>query len=359
MPDVAVGSGRIDLERFSLELITALGGVVDRSGYARLDAMLPSEIAERAGLPEFVTLAFDREAARETPGAELVTFGSSALDKLVSLGVEVGRVVRRFALVSSVRVPANLMERIENTITFVRSRRPELRMTSIQAYESALFCFIVFYISDEKFSETVSIAVDSVTLGDDTPLLPELDAAFFSEDPGVLSGVQVAKGHSYREMLDTAAMLLGGYVKPGLTASQARVGRFCRDELVKMLRYYDRTLADLEGRLKAHADDPDRKARIEAKIESAKAERERRILDIIDKYRITVKARLDSVTLSVFPKVKALLDIQHKDRTYSVEVFYNLATNSVEPLVCPRCKGRFTVAYPAEDGKFVCRPEEA
>lgn len=71
------------------------------------------------------------------------------------------------------------------------------------------------------------------------------------------------------------------------------------------------------------------------------------------------QARLDSVTPQVMPRVKALLEVEHKDTIYTQPVYYNLATNGVEPLTCPRCGRRFFSAYPARDGLFVCRPEEA
>jgi len=48
------------------------------------------------------------------------------------------------------------------------------------------------------------------------------------------------------------------------------------------------------------------------------------------------QARLDSVTLQVMPRVKALLEVEHKDTIYTQPVCYNLATDMVEALARPR-----------------------
>ncbi|NPV52985.1 MAG: hypothetical protein HPY71_05625 [Firmicutes bacterium] len=357
----AVAGHRADLQRFVSDVIAAAGGVTETPSYALIHMALPEDLAGKFSLPEFAVLAFDYDVAKETPGAEFVTFGSPALDRFISLGSEIGRVTRKFAMGSAIRVPPNLMDRIESKVGFNRCRRPALKTTSIQAYERAVFQFVVSYISDEKFSDSLTVAIDSATLADDTGLLPETRGVFFGGDPQELSGVPVAERRPYGEVLNAALARLPERVRPGLAMYQADVSGFCQKELVKVLGFYEKTLADLaaRGEAAAAAGDTEKKARIDAKIEASRLERQRRVSDVVNKYRMRVEARLDSVVLQVMPKVRALLDVRHKDRTYTQEVFYNLATSSVEPLTCPRCGRRFFSAYPAGDGSFVCRAEEA
>ncbi|HHV62435.1 MAG TPA: hypothetical protein GXX51_07350 [Firmicutes bacterium] len=352
---------RLELQRFVIDVAAAAGGVTEVPSYALVHIALPADIAGRFSIPEFATLAFDYDVAKENPGAEFVTFGSPMLDRFIALGSEIGRVTREFAMVSGIRVPPNLMDRIESKIGFNRCRRPALRATAIQACERAVFRFIVSYISDEKFSDSVTIAIDTATLADDTELLPESRTVFFSGDPQVVSGVPAAERRAYGDILNAALAHLQERARPRLAMYQAEVSGFCQKELVKVLKFYEKTLADLAARGEAAdaAGDLEKKARIDAKIQACHLERQRRISDVVNKYRIAAEARLDSVTLQVMPKVKALLEVRHKDNTYTQEVFYNLATNSVEPLTCPRCGRRFFSAYPAADGLFVCRPEEA
>lgn len=124
-------------------------------------------------------------------------------------------------------------------------------------------------------------------------------------------------------------------------------------------RFYDDSmLLSLTARAEG-TEDAEKQERLRAKADAARAERERRIADVLGKYQVAAAARLDSVVLNVMPKVRAVVEVQHKERVYTQDVFYNLATNAVEPLACPRCGKRFTVAYPAEDGVFVCSPDEA
>ncbi|HHY46849.1 MAG TPA: hypothetical protein GX506_06055 [Firmicutes bacterium] len=350
---------RIDLRRFVTDLVITAGGIVEEPGDALVHVALPADTAGRFALPEFAALAFDYDVARETPGAEFVTFGSPILDRFVSLGSEIGRVTRRFAVASAIRVPPNLMDRIETRIGFNRSRRPVFKTATIEAYERAVFQFIVFYVSDERFSDSITIAIDTTTLADDTELLPESRTVFFGSDAEALSGIPAAGKCPYDQVLETALKHLQAKVRPRLVTYQAEVSSFCQKELVKVLGFYEKTLADLAAREKAAAEDPEKRARIAAKIQAARMERQRRISDVVNKYRMTAEAKFDSVTLQVMPKVKAILEVRHKDSTYTQAVFYNLATNSVEPFTCPRCGRRFFSAYPAEDGVFVWRPEEA
>lgn len=357
----------IDLRRFVMDLVAASGGIVEAPEDGVLHVALPGETAKELGLPEFAVLVFDYDAAKETPEAEFVTFGSPVLDRLTSLGIDLGRVTRQYAVVPSVRVPPNLMDRIEARIGFNRSRRPVLRTTSIEAYERAVFRFVVSYISDERFVEALMVAVDTTTLADDTDLLDEARAVYFSPQPPDGAGDGVGEGlppaavrrPSYGEVVRKAVAYLQARVRPRLAVYQAEVRGYCEKELTTVLGFYEKTMADLVARRDAATDDPDKKARIDAKIEACRLDRERRIADVVGKYKMTAQARLDSVTLQVMPRVKALLEVEHKDTIYTQAVYYNLATNMVEALACPRCGRRFFSAYPAGGGVFVCRPEEA
>ncbi|MEW6228565.1 MAG: hypothetical protein AB1700_10870 [Bacillota bacterium] len=357
--DAEIRGRHVNLQEFVADLINIAGGVVEAPDNGLLHAALPADVANRFSLPEFAVLAFDYDVARETPEAEFVTFGSPVLDRFVSLGTEIGRLTREFAMVSAARVPPNLMDRIESKIGFNRSRRPVLKTAIVQAYERAVFRFIVSYICDERFSDSVTIAVDTATLADDTDILAESEAVFFGSDSEALSGIPAAEKRPYEDVLDAALARLQERARSRLAVYQAEVSGFCQKELVKVLGFYERTLADLIAREKAAAEDSEKRARIRAKIEACQQERQRRISDVVNKFKMTAEARLDSVTLQVMPKVRALLEVEHKDSTYTQAVFYNLATNSVEPLTCPKCGRRFFSAYPARDGLFVCRPEEA
>ena len=358
----------IDLRRFVTDLVAAAGGIVETPEDDILHVALPGEMARKVSLPEFTVLAFGYDAAKETPEAEFVTFGSPVLDRLTSLGIQLGRVTRQYAVVPSVRVPPNLMDRIEAKIGFNRSRRPALRTANIEVYERAVFRFVVSYISDERFVEALMVAVDTSTLADDTDLLDEARGVYFSPQPPQGAGNRIADGssppavvrrHSYDEVVRKAVACLQARARPRLAVYQAEVRGYCEKELTTVLGFYEKTMADLIARRDAATGDPDKKARIDAKIEACRLDRERRIADVVGKYKMTAHARLDSVTLQVMPRVKALLEVEHKDSIYAQPVYYNLATNAVEPLACPRCGRRFFSAYPARDGLFVCRPEEA
>lgn len=348
----------MDLRAFVTDLVETAGGAIDVRDDVVMDLVLPSDLAEQASLPEFVTITLDYDMVREVPGSEFVTFGSPTLDKLIRVGLQVGRVVKVYAVASAIRVPPNLMDRIESQVSFVRARRPSLRSTAIDLYEQVVFRFVVSYVSDEKFTDVATLGVDRHTLGDDTDLLPTMESAYFTDDMQMSPKLPHASCHPYREVVRAAIERLPARIQPQFARYQEQVSAFCRQELAKLLRYYHGTLEDLAAR-ERNAQDPDRKARIGARIQASRAECERRITDVVDKYKMVAEARLDSIMVRVMPKVKARLEVQHMDRFHFQDVYYNLATNSVEPMVCPRCHKRFFVGYPSSDGTFVCSPDEA
>ncbi len=346
-----------DLKAYLMDLTDAAGGVADMADDDILDLALPPKVAARADLAEFSTLALSRDAADETQGAEYVTYGSAILDKLVGIGLDTGRALRLRAVLppASMRVPPNLMQWIDNSIGFDKCRRPSLESTAIELHQQVVFTFVVSYISDEKFTDGTIVAVDRHTLGDDTDLLDSQINVYFA-DAG--AGRRIDAGdaqtstylqpllHPYSEVAAAAAGILEKSALPDYLEYQRQAAVYCRQELSKLLRYYYETVEQLRSREESTTD-ADRRKRLAGKAQATLAEKERRCLDLIERYRVHASARLDSAAVRIMPKVRARLEVQHMRETLRQDVFYNLASNSVEPIACPICHQRSAVMHPA------------
>jgi len=368
-----------NLRKYVRDVVLASGGLIDDVDSDAMNIMLPEDLAKKARLSEFMTVCFDYETQREYPESLFVTFGSPVLESLVDMGMAMGRCVRQYVSVPATRVPSNITGRINSKVTFDRSKSPLLRTAGVEAHEVLVFRYIVFYISDDKFSENMEIAVDTVTMADDTPFLLDVKSLSLPEDLYGLSEMATqgsgfaSSGSSardgvvarsdkdaYDQALEVALRNLKERISVRLRDYQKLMDLYCHEELTKVLAFYEENVRDLEKRLDRAGEDEEKKRKLRAKIQAALVEKGRRVQDLLEKYRVQVEVRLDSVVSVLVPKVKAVLDIQHKNEKYSQVVYYNLAANEVELPVCPACGRTFSVGYPSTRLRgFVCSPKEA
>src|SRR5437879_527708 len=83
------GSSPTPLENFLREYAEVIGGMWDEVEPQVYDLMLPG--GEPAGEPEMVRLVFDPEAIPEHPGAQLASYGTPLVDRLLADAVNRGR----------------------------------------------------------------------------------------------------------------------------------------------------------------------------------------------------------------------------------------------------------------------------
>lgn len=78
------------LEDFLTACLERAGALVEKAGFALRETLLPDDLASHFG-GSHMMLAFDHEAAAETPGSVYVTYGSQLLDTSVRLALDYGR----------------------------------------------------------------------------------------------------------------------------------------------------------------------------------------------------------------------------------------------------------------------------
>src|SRR3954470_20465169 len=90
------GSAPSPLEEFLRDYAEVTGGMWDEVEPQVYDLMLPGR--DSAGEPEMVRLVFDPEAIPEHPGAQLASYGTPLIDRLLADAVERGRFARLYLL---------------------------------------------------------------------------------------------------------------------------------------------------------------------------------------------------------------------------------------------------------------------
>ncbi|MCL4514497.1 MAG: hypothetical protein M1379_02690 [Firmicutes bacterium] len=347
----------LDLQRFMLDLLASQGALVDVPEYALVEALLPAETAAALDTPAEITMAFDYDAARETPGAHFVTFGHPLLDRAVELGKTLGKVTQKLAVVDRLSVPPGLLERVEKKLDFVRCKRPALKSSALVRVEYLLFLFMVRFISDEKQEAAYPVLVDLAAARDVTYQLPWLSGIFFAEASGpgeALLKLAPAASCGYARAYEIAKNALPTMIEKDLSEFQRRMHGYLKEEEKRLEAYYAGIAAEIEKRLARLDEDDPRRQKLAQKLAATRADHQKRRQDIVEKFKSRVECWLDSATVYILPKVKLIVEVQHKSLAAPLELYYNVAANQLELPACPSCGQLFSVVHIARNGTALC-----
>ncbi|KKM10892.1 hypothetical protein SY88_11410 [Clostridiales bacterium PH28_bin88] len=343
-----------DLQRYLLDLLDLNGAVAETPGFALVEALLPAETAAALEVPAHVLLAFDYEVATENPGAEFVTFGSPLLDRAINLGKTLGKATKKYAAPEHLAIPPGMLERVEKKMDFLNCRRPSLLSTSLLQCEYVRFNFAVRFLSDEKQEAGYPVLIDTLAGNDVSYQIPWLKGIFFAETGEALAKAPPGSHCGYARAYELAKEGLPMVIDKDLTAFWRRMTGYLGVEEKRLQTYYTGTREEIIKRTaKLAAGDP-RREKLEQKLAATEADYRMRLEDLRNKFHVSVEAHLESVAVYVLPKVKILLNLQHRTHTASLELYYNLAANQLELPYCPQCREPFSVVHMTRDGAIRC-----
>ena len=119
--------------------------------------MLPAP--DRDGEPEIVRIAFDPEAIPEHPGAQLASYGTPLVDRLLADAVEHGRRVVLY-MVGLNPVPSGLDDRLRRAVSLPQGFGLEVASVRPLFFPQAAFWFEATFVSDQKEQEILPVAID-------------------------------------------------------------------------------------------------------------------------------------------------------------------------------------------------------
>lgn len=343
-----------DLQRYFLDLLNCSGAVAETPGFSLVEALLSTETAMALELPDHALLTFDYEVAAETPGAEFVTFGSPLLDRAIHFGKTLGRITKKYAALEHLTVPPAMLERVEKKMDFVHCRRPSLVSASLLRCEYVMFNFAVRFLSDEKQEAGYPVLIDASSGNDATHQLSWLSGVFFAETGEVLIKAYPASHCGYAKAYELAKEGLPRVIDKDLTDFRKRMAGYLGSEEKRLQTYYTGTDEEIRKRINKLTPDDPKRQKLEHKLAAAKLNYHMRLEDLRNKFQVTVEARLEDVAVYVLPKVKILLNLQHRSQTASMELYYNLAANQLELPHCPQCRRPFSVVHVTRDGAIRC-----
>jgi hypothetical protein len=336
------------LRQLVLGYCRQVGALVEPPAYGVYEVLLPEEVAARWRVDPFQRFAFS--AGEQDGRGEVIRlhYGHALVEEIIN---EVRQqAANAHFYVNMVRLEKpGLFGLIEKSFHFPNARLFALPEAQEKPglYETVRFNFKVSLVSDEKrelvkpawMSLQGGYAVDGAeiehqavlesqneyqSLSRATPTWRALSPGEPALSPGVLN-----------DLLKRASQAAIDELAPNLKSMESRMRRFLELDRARLQGYYD----DLEKDLKARSQraSGERRTALEEKLSAVAAEREIKLADAEQKYRIQVE--LELVNLAVISQPKIALEVKIKKRAATTQrrVVWDPLLHRLEPLTCDVC----------------------
>ncbi len=297
------------LRTFAAGLLQDVGAEVRDDG-TFLWVTVPESVQSSLDLPPQACVTFDAERIGEFD-AELVAPGSYLLEKLLALATQRGR----WDLARLATAPEDWAE------AALRATEGIPRDEPIQALDRKeepliLFAFRTTLTSDEKREAFHLVAATSDGAeGWEVPWpLPE-DGLVPAALPGFAPDLEPAYRRARDVLVAGMAADLASFQKTALAALE--------EEVRRIFRYFDGTVAEVRGAAPSGADDV---------VRAIEAERDRRLAEALERFEPHAAATLCSVRLVLVPTARAAV---HLEDGAGVEVRVDALTRRVRGLPEP------------------------
>ncbi len=340
------------LEEFLRDYAEVTGGMWDEVEPQVYDLMLPGR--EAAGEPEMVRLVFDPEAIPEHPGAQLATYGTPLIDRLLADAVNRGRHLELY-LTGLNLAPQGVEDRLRRAVTLPTGFALKVERARPLHFPQAVFWFEATFVSDQKEQDLLTVAID-VHYGRQVRHLDRLlDRSHLAEKPwtplaeashpGLASAYPIARDRVVR----TLSALANTYYRE----LHERLDR----QLERIGRYYADLRAEVEEQAKKARHRDEDPARFTARLEALTREEHLRAAELRRKSQLKVHLRLLNLLVIHQPKL-LLRTVVTASASGSVigrlEWVWDPLVEAIEAAVCPECH-RPTFAFEVtRQGRLVC-----
>ena len=244
-------------------------------------------------------IAFDPEAMPEHPGAQLASYGTPLIDRLLADAVE-ARPPRRALPGRPEPVAAGLDGRLRRAVTLPPGFGLEVESVRPLHFPQAVFWFQATFVSDQKEQEILPVALD-LHYGRQVRHLELLDRSRLAEEPwtplpearhpGLAAAYPIARDRVVR----TLAALANTRHRELLRAAEP--------QLERMGRYYADLRAEVEEQVRRAEGRGEDLARFAARLEALDREEQLRVAELRQKSQLQVHLRLLNLLVIHQPKL--------------------------------------------------------
>jgi len=338
------------LRDFVLGYCRQAGAIVEPPAYGVSDVLLPEEVAARLGIAPFQRFAFEEPSDQETGSfvPDQVTslyYGHPLMERIAE---EVRQQTGNARLyINAVRVDKRgLAALASKAFTFPNARLFPVPKAEERAalYHYVRFNFKADLVADEKRELILPVYMhvqggyaleeeesEQIIHLESTPGFAELPESPPSWRPAEAPLSRPALA----ELLERARQAALERLAAPLEMLHQRVHRFLELDRARLEQYYHDLRGDLERRLQGAGDE--RRDTLKEKMAAVEAERQAKLADAEEKYRVRVTLGLVNLLLVVQPKVILPMQIKNRTTTSTRLVVWDPLLHRLEPLACDFC----------------------
>lgn len=338
---------RSPLEAFLRDYAEVVGGLWEEVEPQVYDLILPD-----GGESEMVRVAFDPEALPEHTGAQLASFGTPLVDRLLADAVARGRAAALY-LVGLNLPPQGLSSQVGRALRAAAGLELRLGRMRVLHFPQAVFWFEATFASDQKEQEILPVAVD-LHYGRQVRHLDRLlDHARLSEAPwSPLPEVRhggLARG--YRSARDRVVRTVSALANTRGRELTERVDR----QVARMARYYaDLRVEASEQAERARARGVDL-APFTARREALDREEQVRTAELRQKASLRVHIRMNNLLIVHQPKLWMEATVSGpRSLTGRLDLVWDPLIEALEAVACPACGQPTLVLEVAPPGRLAC-----
>jgi hypothetical protein len=319
----------MDPLRFAADLLDQSGAVVEADD-ARVDALLPADLAERLGWDEQTRLVL--QGSQGNTEERPIGYGTADLEQLLDLAREDGSVV---CFRSEIQAPAgrDLAADVRRCFRF-HAKGPIAVGASIRSFASYLHLHYAYAaVSEESHDGLIHFAVNEATL---TPL--PADAVSAGDRGARLRPGGRSAGPAAQPLLKIAraANREAGrrvlhQLKDFLRSMERRRKRDCD----RLQAYYESLAQEATAR-KGRGRSPSQ-ASAEERLATIRTEFDRKIRDLGVRYALRVQLRAVAAERITVPIVQASCRLRWKRADRTLPIVWNPILRDLEPLACDGC----------------------
>ncbi len=322
------------LESFLRGYLETVGGAWDEVEPDVYDVLLPPD-APGASEADVLRLAFDPEALPEHPGAQLASYGTPLIDRLLDDALRRGRSAH-FYFVGENLNPHNLPGRLRKALVLAEPLELHPQRVRAQHFTQAVYWFQAEFVSDQKEQTILPVAIDLHYGREVRHLDLLLNSARLAEAPaqplpearrlGITAGYALGREQVLRTLTALA----------NLRARQL-AGRRDR-HIERMTRYYADLRNELEEQTQRSRNAEEAAARLEQRRAAIDREEQLRVAELVQKSNLRVHLRLLQLLRIDQPKllVHSNVGVDRKPPAH-LELVWDPLTEALEAPACPSC----------------------
>jgi hypothetical protein len=306
----------IEIQRFTLETIENIGGIVVPLEYALVDVIIPEEYKDFFQNKTELKLAFDFEVAQENLDAEFITFGSYIFNSVVDIANTSALTTVRYAVIDRLSC-SNPSTKIRQSLSVHDHSKINILKEESIMVPVILFNFRAGYSSDIQVTEDVSIWVNTYNHS----ICQDLRGVniFYENQP--IYDLSIDKKFSIVRAFEVA-------YKQAKDECNNRSKDYSREadlkkETHRIKSYYKELELENNKRLHRKGISEEKKMEIESKTEALKLECSKQLTEMKEKHTIKVEIHLMNGIMYYVPCIKYWYELIERKNIEKFSAIYN------------------------------------